>query len=113
MYIERRPWGEFQVLTEGPGFKVKRIIVDRGGQLSLQSHKRRSEHWTIARGLATVTVNDAVLKLKPGQSIDIPLGARHRLESLDDEVVDVIEVQFGDYLEEDDIIRYSDVYDRA
>lgn len=113
MTHEIRPWGEFHVLDEQSAFKVKRIIVKDGGRLSLQSHRRRSEHWTVVAGLATVTVGDKVLKLKRGQSVDIPLGAKHRLESLDGTVVEIIEVQFGDYFGEDDIIRYDDVYQRS
>ncbi len=113
MYSETRPWGSFHVLDEQPGFKVKRIAVTQGGRLSLQSHKHRSEHWTIVNGTATVTVGDAVVAMTRGQSIDIPLGAKHRLENLHEGLVEIIEVQFGDYLGEDDIIRYDDAYARA
>ncbi|NJM30055.1 MAG: cupin domain-containing protein [Rhizobiales bacterium] len=113
MYSETRPWGAFFVLEEGPGFKVKRITVNPGGRLSLQSHKHRAEHWTVVNGTATVTVDDSVRDLTRGQAADIPLGAKHRLENLKKEVVDIIEVQFGDYLGEDDIVRYDDVYNRA
>lgn len=113
MTSETRPWGEFHVLDEQPGFKVKRIVVKDGGRLSLQSHKHRSEHWTVVTGLATVTVDDKVLKLSRGQAVDIPLGAKHRLESLDGDLVEIIEVQFGNYLGEDDIIRYDDIYARS
>lgn len=113
MTSETRPWGAFHVLDEQKGFKVKRIAVKAGGRLSLQSHKHRSEHWIVVTGLATVTIDDRVLKLARGQSIDIPLGAKHRLESLDGAEVEIIEVQFGDYLGEDDIIRYDDVYQRT
>lgn len=109
---EQRPWGSFHVLEEGPGYKVKRIMVNVGGRLSLQSHVHRSEHWTIVSGLATVTVNENVLKLSRGESIHIPTGARHRLESLDGSPLVVIEVQLGSYLSEDDIIRYHDAYQR-
>jgi len=110
---ESRPWGSFHVLDEQTGFKVKRIVVNDGGRLSLQSHKHRSEHWTVVTGIATVTVGNNVVKLTRGQSIDIPLGAKHRLESLDGGIVEIIEVQFGDYLGEDDIIRYDDIYART
>lgn len=113
MFSETRPWGSFHVLDEQPGFKVKRIVVAAGGRLSLQSHKHRSEHWTVVAGLATVTVGSAVSKMSRGQSIDIALGAIHRLESLDGGQVEIIEVQFGDYLGEDDITRYDDVYART
>jgi mannose-6-phosphate isomerase-like protein (cupin superfamily) len=113
MYSEQRPWGSFHVLDEQPGFKVKRISVTPGGRLSLQSHKHRSEHWTVVNGEATVTVDTKVSKLGRGQFADIPLGAKHRLENLGTELVEIIEVQFGDYLGEDDIIRYDDVYNRT
>jgi mannose-6-phosphate isomerase len=113
MYSETRPWGAFHVLDEQSGFKVKRITVTAAGRLSLQSHKHRSEHWTVVNGTATITVDDAVLTLVRGQSVDIPLGAKHRLENLGSDLVEIIEVQFGDYLGEDDIIRYDDIYNRA
>jgi mannose-6-phosphate isomerase len=110
---EDRPWGRFDVLEEGHGFKVKRISVKPGGRLSLQSHKHRAEHWTVVSGTATVTVGETVKAMTRAQSIDIPLGAKHRLENLHDDVVEIIEVQFGDYLGEDDIIRYDDAYART
>lgn len=109
---EQRPWGSFHVLEEGLGYKVKRIMVKPGGRLSLQSHRHRSEHWTIVEGLSTVTVNENVVKLSCGESIHIPVGAKHRLESLDGTALVVIEVQLGHVLTEDDIIRYDDVYAR-
>jgi mannose-6-phosphate isomerase-like protein (cupin superfamily) len=110
---ETRPWGSFYVLDEGPGFKVKRIVVTPEGRLSLQSHKHRAEHWTVVSGEATVTVDDTVKTLTRGASVDIDQGARHRLENFGKVDVEVIEVQFGDYLGEDDIVRYDDVYQRA
>ena len=112
-YSEHRPWGSFHVLGEGQGFKVKRIVVKEGGRLSLQSHKHRGEHWTVVEGTATVTVGDKVMAMTRAQSVDIPLGAKHRLENLDKGEVTIIEVQFGDYLGEDDITRYDDAYARA
>jgi mannose-6-phosphate isomerase len=113
MYSETRPWGTFHVLDEQPSFKVKRITANPTGRLSLQSHKHRSEHWTVVNGTATVTVNAAVLTLTRWQSVDIPLGAKHRLENFGAEIVEIIEVQFGEYLGEDDIVRYEDVYQRG
>lgn len=110
---EKRPWGAFYVLDEGPGYKVKRIVVAPQGRLSLQSHSHRSEHWTVVAGEATVTVGDSVLRLKRGDAVDIAKGARHRLENFGTIDVEVIEVQFGDYLGEDDIVRYEDAYQRA
>jgi mannose-6-phosphate isomerase len=113
MYSETRPWGSFHVLDEGKGFKVKRIAVNPGGRLSLQSHKHRGEHWTVVSGIATVTVGETVKDYTRSQSIDIPQGDKHRLENHHTEIVEIIEVQFGDYLGEDDIIRYDDVYNRT
>lgn len=113
MTSETRPWGTFYVLDEKPGFKVKRIAVNPGGRLSLQSHKHRAEHWTVVNGIATVTVDDTVLTMVRGQAVDISLGAKHRLENLGADMVEIIEVQFGDYLGEDDIIRYDDIYNRT
>ena len=109
---ETRPWGSFYVLDEGSGFKVKRLVVRPQGRLSLQSHKHRWEHWTVVAGEATVSVGDSVKIMTRGQSIDIGQGERHRLENFGDVDVEVIEVQFGDYLGEDDIVRYDDVYKR-
>jgi mannose-6-phosphate isomerase-like protein (cupin superfamily) len=112
-YSENRPWGSFHVIEEQPGFKVKRIVVKQGGRLSLQSHKHRSEHWTVVEGTATITVNERIIEMTRGESIDIPLHAKHRLENLHKGEVTIIEVQFGDYLGEDDIIRYDDIYART
>jgi mannose-6-phosphate isomerase len=113
MYSETRPWGAFHVLDEKPGFKVKRLSVHEGGRLSLQSHKHRAEHWTVVSGTATVTINSEVFTLTRGAACDIPLGAKHRLENLHKGEVEIIEVQFGHYLGEDDIIRYDDAYNRS
>lgn len=110
---ETRPWGSFYVLDEASGFKVKRIVVTPQGRLSLQSHVHRSEHWTVVSGEATVTVGEAVRTLTRGESIDIPQGFQHRLENFGAADVELIEVQFGDYLGEDDIVRYDDVYQRS
>ena len=110
---ETKPWGAFYVLDEGAGFKVKRIVVTPGGRLSLQTHRHRAEHWTVLSGEATVTVGDRVETLRRGASLDISLGDKHRLENFGSEDVEIIEVQFGDYLGEDDIVRYHDVYQRT
>jgi mannose-6-phosphate isomerase len=110
---ERRPWGSFYVIDEGESFKVKRIVVRPQGRLSLQSHRHRAEHWVVVSGEATVTVGESVQTLSRGQSIDIYLGAVHRLENFGDTDVQMIEVQFGDYTGEDDIIRYEDAYQRV
>jgi mannose-1-phosphate guanylyltransferase / mannose-6-phosphate isomerase len=110
---EQRPWGSFRVLHEGPGFKVKEIVVVPGGRLSLQSHEHRAEHWVVVAGTARVTVDEDVLMLSPNQSVHVPLGARHRMENPGEEPMRLIEVQCGDYLGEDDIIRYEDIYGRS
>jgi mannose-1-phosphate guanylyltransferase / mannose-6-phosphate isomerase len=110
---EQRPWGSFRVLHEGPGCKVKEIVVVPGGRLSLQSHRHRAEHWVVVAGTARVTVDDEVLVLGANQSVHIPLGARHRMENPGAEPMHLIEVQCGAYLGEDDIIRYEDVYGRS
>src|SRR4029079_17395945 len=98
MYSEDRPWRSVPALHEGKGFKVKRIVVTPGGRLSLQSHKHRGEHWTVVTRTATVTVGDKVMTLTRSQSVDIPQGAKHRLENHHEGMVEIIEVQFGDYL---------------
>ncbi|MFN4172697.1 MAG: mannose-1-phosphate guanylyltransferase/mannose-6-phosphate isomerase [Pseudorhodobacter sp.] len=107
-----RPWGWFESLVMGDRFQVKRIVVNPGGALSLQSHHHRSEHWIVVQGTARVTVDDEVKLLTENQSVYIPLGARHRMENPGKVPMVLIEVQTGRYLGEDDIIRYEDVYAR-
>ncbi len=106
---ETRVWGSFYVLEERPGYKVKLIVVRPQGRLSLQSHRHRAEHWTVVAGSATVTIGDCVETLTRGQSIHIGQGDRHRLENLGESDLELIEVQLGDYLGEDDIVRYDDI----
>ncbi len=108
-----RPWGWFETISEAPGNKVKRIRVHPGQQLSLQKHHHRAEHWVVVLGTARVTVDDQLMDLQPGQHIDIALGAVHRLANLTATPVEIIEVQFGDYLGEDDIVRLQDDYGRG
>jgi len=108
-----RPWGAYTVLEEGPGFKIKRIEVKPAGTLSLQLHHRRSEHWVIVNGTARVTCGDEVFDLGANQSTYIPVETRHRLENPGTTPLVMIEVQCGDYLGEDDIVRYDDKYGRA
>ena len=110
--IDHRPWGWFKILTLSGEFQVKRIFIKPGAALSLQSHKHRSEHWVVISGMATVTINDEVTKLKTGQSTFIPKGALHRLENKEKEGLEIIEIQLGHYLGEDDITRYDDIYAR-
>jgi mannose-1-phosphate guanylyltransferase/mannose-6-phosphate isomerase len=108
-----RPWGWYDSLAIGPRFQVKRIVVNSGGTLSLQSHHHRSEHWILVVGTAKVTIEDEVKLVSENQSVYIPLGAVHRLENPGKLPLTLIEVQTGSYLGEDDIIRYQDVYARG
>ena len=112
-YAENRPWGYFAVLDEGEGFKVKRISVNPGHKLSLQYHHKRSEHWTVVQGVATVTVGEDIKQLKVNESIYIPVKEKHALANKGEELMQLIEVQVGDYLGEDDIVRLEDRYGRA
>jgi mannose-1-phosphate guanylyltransferase/mannose-6-phosphate isomerase len=107
-----RPWGSYDSVDVGDGFQVKRIKVKPGATLSLQSHERRAEHWIVVRGTARVTRNNDVFELFANQSTYIPIGAKHRLENPGHDMLELIEVQSGDYLGEDDIVRYEDVYGR-
>ncbi len=109
---DERPWGNFTVLDEGDGFKVKRIEVLAGKRLSYQKHARRGEHWFVVRGTAKVTLDGAEIIVEKGEAIDIPLGAAHRVENPGAELLVFIEVQQGDYLGEDDIVRLEDDFGR-
>lgn len=113
-----RPWGSYRTLDRGPGFQIKHIRVKPAGRLSLQSHTHRAEHWVVIEGTARVTHGPDLehletVDLETNRSIDIPLGWVHRLENPTDTPVAIVEVQSGSYLEEDDIIRYDDVYGRS
>lgn len=107
-----RPWGSYLVLFEGDGCKVKRFVVLPGRRLSLQRHRRRAEHWHIVGGEALVTLDGKEIRLAAGGSIDIPLGAVHRIENAGESPVIVVEIQAGEYLGEDDIERLEDDYGR-
>ena len=108
-----RPWGFYESLILGDRFQVKRIVVIPGGMLSLQKHKHRAEHWVVVRGTARVTIGDKVTLLYENESIYVPSGARHRLENPGKIDLELIEVQTGSYLGEDDIIRIEDDYQRT
>ena len=110
--FEYRPWGMFENLLDSATCKVKRLTVDPGHHLSLQYHHKRSEHWVVVAGTATVQLGDDRHTLEAGHSIDIPLGAHHALGNDTDDPVVVIEVQMGSYFGEDDIVRVSDPYER-
>jgi mannose-1-phosphate guanylyltransferase/mannose-6-phosphate isomerase len=108
-----RPWGSYQTIAEGPHFKVKKIVVNPQQSLSLQRHQRRSEHWVVILGEATIVNGDRNFTLRINESTFIPATTQHRLANTSDQILELIEVQVGDYLGEDDIERLADIYDRA
>ena len=111
--FDRRPWGSFTVLDEGAGFKVKRIEVLPGKRLSYQKHRHRNEHWYVVAGTAKVTLNDETIFVETDKTIDIKIGDAHRVENPSEtEDLIFIEIQRGDYLGEDDIIRLEDDFGR-
>lgn len=107
-----RPWGWYETLRMGNRFQAKHLMVKPGHGISLQAHKKRAEHWVVVEGTARITRDDEVITLEVDQSTYIPVGAKHRLENPGDEPLSVIEVQSGDYLGEDDIVRFEDKYGR-
>jgi mannose-1-phosphate guanylyltransferase/mannose-6-phosphate isomerase len=112
--FEYRPWGRFEILRDTDAFKSKVIHVNPGQQLSYQSHAKRAEHWVITKGAPEVTLNDVIHRLKAGESIYIPTGAKHRIRNPHaSDVVEFVEVQVGSYFGEDDIVRYQDDYQRV
>ena len=111
--FDRRPWGTFTVLDEGKNFKVKRIEVLPGKRLSYQKHALRAEHWVVVQGTAKVTLDDRDIEVKSGEAIDIATGSAHRVENPGDELLVFIEVQRGNYLGEDDIVRLQDDFGRV
>jgi mannose-6-phosphate isomerase-like protein (cupin superfamily) len=110
---EERPWGTFNVLDDQETHKVKSITVQSGCRLSYQRHAHRSEHWFVIAGRATVTLDGSEFEIGHGHYVDVPRGTAHRLENRREEPLVIIEVQYGDYFGEDDIIRLSDDYGRA
>ena len=110
---DERPWGSFTVLDEGENFKVKRIEVLPGKRLSYQKHARRAEHWMVVAGAGLVTLDDEEITVRAGETVDVPTGAKHRVENPGTEKLIFIEIQRGDYLGEDDIVRFSDDYGRG
>ena len=108
-----RPWGYYQSIDHGARYQVKRIVVRPGGRLSLQKHYHRAEHWIVVRGIAEVTRNNEVVLVHENESIYLPMGSIHRLTNPGKIDLELIEVQTGSYLGEDDIIRYEDVYNRV
>jgi mannose-1-phosphate guanylyltransferase / mannose-6-phosphate isomerase len=108
-----KPWGAYTVLAEEDGYKVKKIQVNPGQRLSLQSHKHRNEHWVVVKGEATVVIGEKESKVKVNQGVYIPKTVKHRLSNDGSEVMELIETQQGEYTGEDDIIRYEDIYNRV
>lgn len=108
-----RPWGSYTVLGEGTGYKMKKIVVSPGQRLSLQLHYHRSEHWVVIGGTARVTIGEEDRMVHKNESVFIPPSTKHRLENPGKIPLEIIEVQNGDYLEEDDIVRFEDIYGRA
>jgi mannose-1-phosphate guanylyltransferase/mannose-6-phosphate isomerase len=108
-----RPWGHFDLLHAGPGFLVKSLVINPGAAISLQRHHKRAEHWVVVRGVATVTRGEARFELRENESTYIPIGMMHRLENRGEAQLEIVEVQSGGYLGEDDIERFSDIYKRS
>ena len=111
--LVHRPWGWYDGIDEGSRFQVKRILVKPGASLSLQMHHHRAEHWIVVRGTAEVTNGEQVILLSENQSTYIPLGQVHRLSNPGKVPLEIIEVQSGSYLGEDDIVRFDDTYGRT
>ena len=114
-YLEKdeRPWGRYYVIHDEINYKLKRIEVEPGQRLSYQYHNKRSETWIVIKGTALVTINDNTLEYYAGDTIIIPLKAKHRIENKSNSLLVFIEVQTGDYFGEDDIIRIEDDYNRV
>ena len=108
-----RPWGSYDILDSGPGFQVKRLTIDPGASISLQMHRHRAEHWVVVAGTARVTRGDEVFLLHENESAYVSHGTRHRIENPTDGPLQIVEVQTGGYLGEDDIVRYHDDYARS
>ena len=110
--FEERPWGAWHVIDVNDGYKIKRIHVNPRCRLSYQTHEHRSEHWVVIRGVATCVIDDEVVVAGPGESVDVELGAKHRLANYGDVELVIVEVQHGAYTGEDDITRLEDDYGR-
>jgi mannose-6-phosphate isomerase-like protein (cupin superfamily) len=112
-YVEQRPWGSFAVLLDEPTYKVKRIVVRAGQRLSLQYHHRRSEHWCFVAGSGVATLDRREIPVRPGDVLDVPAGAAHRVHNTGGDDLVFIEIQRGEYFGEDDIVRLADDYHRV
>lgn len=113
MNFEERPWGNYRILHKEKGIQVKRIELNPGARFSLQKHVHRAEKWTVTSGIGIVTLGSNEIQVQRGSLIDVPLGEIHRMQNTGAQPLVFIEVQFGDYLEEDDIIRLQDDFGRA
>ncbi len=113
-FFEERPWGNYEILHVAAdlGFQVKRVELSPGGRLSLQSHSRREEIWTITSGKGIATIDDREIPVETGTTVRVPVGSRHRMANTGKEPLVFVEVQLGKYLGEDDIQRYQDDYNR-
>ena len=107
-----RPWGYYRIVDSGNRFQVKRLCVDPGKRLSLQLHRQRAEHWLVVQGVARVLRGEKLITLNENEAASIPIGMRHRLENPGQRDLHLIEIQFGNYLEEDDIVRFEDDFGR-
>ncbi|HEX7168700.1 MAG TPA: phosphomannose isomerase type II C-terminal cupin domain [Acidimicrobiales bacterium] len=110
---DERPWGNYTVLDDAPGHKVKRIVVSPGMRLSYQTHSRRAEHWFVVQGDGVVTLDGQLRAVSPGTAVDVPVGTAHRIENTGDSDLVFIEVQHGEYFGEDDIVRLEDDFGRS
>ncbi|MFT3741786.1 MAG: phosphomannose isomerase type II C-terminal cupin domain [Gammaproteobacteria bacterium] len=110
--VYHRPWGSYQTLALGDNYQVKILTIQPGGRLSLQKHFRRCEHWVVVQGNPTLTIGDEQRVYQINEAVYIPIEAKHRIENFTEGVCVLIEVQVGDYLGEDDIVRFEDVYGR-
>ena len=109
----KKPWGSFKIIDKGKNFLVKKILVKPKGRLSLQSHKKRSEHWTIVQGIAEVRIGNKTIELESNESVYIPKNSKHSLANNHKKDLIIIEVWYGNNLSEDDIKRYEDIYGRV
>lgn len=111
--VGMRPWGHYVVIEDREHHKIKRLVVEKGHRLSLQSHTKRQECWVVVQGIATVEIDGVTSSVYEGESVVIPLGAKHRLSNTSSEILEIVEVQYGSYTGEDDIVRYEDDYKRV
>ncbi len=110
---DTRPWGTWEVLATGVGYTLKRIVVNAGQRLSLQYHEHRAEHWTVVQGVAEAEIDGAAHPLEAGEHVYVPLGAHHRIRNPGDTPMVFLEVQVGEHLDEQDIVRLQDDYARV